>query len=595
MKDRTILVLFICIVVVGAFIGIQEYWRSQVQSKVYERLKLFEIDLNSLTSLQFVSGDITIDCDKENGVWLVGDRSHGMGRADVAIIYQLVTKLKSLGKGTTITAKELATRGLSASEYGLEPPSTEIVAIDNQGRHSWQIGRTTPLGNEVYVREAGKEDIYTVLSWLLSVIPSDPDQLRNRALFAGSPQTVKRLEIRGPGGFIRVVKEPSSEWRIQQPIIAQAEAPEVDAYIKKLYTLRIDDFIADNVSDLSIYGLQGETKQISMGLSDGSSSTLVLGDEIAGRPGYVYVRRADDTSVFAVQDDVMKLLDVNVNRFRNARILSIPKEDVTSVLVKRGDRQLVMGKQPSGNWKITKPVIWSANTAEISSLIDLWSHAVITEFDVSSTNTVPSEWTLEFASSSSGLTNRIDVLPAGNRRDGLFVRLNNEPSLFQINIPVVPDSIIDPLVYKDKHIWKLRKKDVNKLVLHKAGQPEQSVALSDDGVFVATQSSGNSKVDTTALEHTLDRLCDLSTSEYLTYNPRDLDIYGLSKPLVELYVGLADPNELGRVLLIGRESIDGFYSMIKGRDVVFYLDKATVESISSDLVIRPDTPRQVPE
>jgi hypothetical protein len=52
-------------------------------------------------------------------------------------------------------------------------------------------------------------------------------------------------------------------------------------------------------------------------------------------------------------------------------------------------------------------------------------------------------------------------------------------------------------------------------------------------------------------------------------------------------VGLSDTNELGRILLVGREAQDGFYSMVKGRDVIFYLDKETVDTLSADLVTLP--------
>ncbi len=594
MRDRSIPVLLLSILLVGAFIGIQEYWRHKTSQHEMEERRLFDLDLNSLTMIQFVAGESTLDCAKENGIWMVGDQKQGMGRADVAVVYRMIDELYRMGKGTTITAKELNVRGLNASEYGFDSPAVRIEAIDNQGRHSWLIGRSTPLGDEVYVKEAEQDDIYTVSSRLMSLIPSDPDQLRNRILFAGGSGAVKRLEIRGPGGFIRVTKEPSSQWHIQQPIVAQADSQEVDVYIEGLYMLRIDDFIADNVSDLSVYGLQNETRQISVGTSDGTSTTLVVGDEIPGRAGFVYARRADDTSVFAVEDDVLDMLGVSVNRFRNARVLAIAKDDVTGVSVKRGNEQLAAVESENGKWKLTNPVNWEANAGAVGSLVDLWTHAVITEFDVASNN-VPSEWILEFSDAGAGITNRIEVLPVGERKDGLFVRLNDQSTVYQINLPFVPDAIIDPLVYKDKRIWKLKRSDINKLSLQKAGEAAQVVELSNDGMFVATQANGNSRVDTPAVDQLINRLCAINTPEYIAYNPRNLDIYGLSEPAIELFVGLVDSNELGRVLLVGRESTDGYYSMVKGRDVVFYLDKATVESISSDLVVRPGVPDSMPE
>ena len=152
-----------------------------------------------------------------------------------------------------------------------------------------------------------------------------------------------------------------------------------------------------------------------------------------------------------------------------------------------------------------------------------------------------------------------------------------------------------PSRYKDRYVWSLDRSDVNKLILEKDSGVRQIVERDADGKFVALQASGNEQVDALAVERIVTLLCRLDTSEYIAYNPRSLDIYGLSDPAIELYIGLSDTNQLGRVLLIGRETSEGFYSMVKGRDVVFYLDRPTVEYLSADLVVRQDVSVQVAE
>ncbi len=595
MKDRSIRVLLISILVLGLFIVAQETWHAQNPKREMKRLMVFDLYPKTLTSLQFKGTNSVIDCVKENGLWMVGDSEDSMGRADIARVFELMVGLDSLGKGTTITARQLKLRGLDASAYGFDPPSMEIVAVDNRGRHVWEIGRTTPTGLEVYVRLVGSDEIYTIPRDVWDVIPSNPDDLRNRVLFPGEIAGVKRLEIRGStAGFVRVAKESSNDWRIQQPIEAQADPYEVAEYIGRLQKIRVEDFIAENVSDLSAYGLQNETRQISLGSSDGSSRTLIFGDSIPSRPGLIYARRADDTSVFALKEDVLQFFSLPANPFRDARVLTLAQDEITSVRIQHGDKQLALSSTPSGAWQVTSPAVWPANPKAVYSLVDLWNKAVITDYDVS-TNTVAPVWTLDFASGAAGKTNRIEVLPAGERKDGLLVRINDDPGIVQINLPLVPDSIIDPLAYKNREIWSLNRKDINKLILERTGSDRQVVECGADEPYVALESNGNAQVDTSAVDRMIKRLCNISTSEYIAYNPRNLDIYGLSNPSVELYVGLVDSNELGRVLLVGRESPEGYYSMVKGRDVVFYLDKATVDAISSDLVVKPDMAVQVPE
>ena len=587
MKGRSTLFLLIGILALGTFIWIQESWRARVPSKEYLRTKLFDLDAETLVSMQFKLTNTVIKCVKEGGVWVAGDPNEGMGRADVALILRMVAGLNAMGKGTTITAQQLDIRGLDAAEYGFDQPNIEITSVDNSGRRTWLVGRKAPLGGMVYVRESTSDDIYTVPDQLLSIIPTKPDQLRDLVLFSGEAIGVRRVEIRGQEGFIQLVKDSQSGWRIQQPLSALADPREVNAYIESLFSLRVEKFVADNVSDFSIYGLQGETRQIALEGADGTARMLVLGDEIPDREGDVYARRADDTSVFAIKADALDLLRVQVAHFRDVRVLPVALEEITSISVARGSEQLVLEVDPSKGWKISTPMIWAADPIAVTELAEIWEDAVIIQHDVA-TNNVAAEWVFEFASTESGETNRLEVLPTLGKKDGLLIRRNGELGLFQINLPLVPDSAIDPLVYKDKQIWKMDRNEIQKVSVVHSGQERQSIERGEAGGFSPAETNGNVRVDLISTGRILNQLELIETHEYITYNPRELEIYGLSDPALELHVGLAGTNELGRVLWVGRETPEGFYSMVKGRDVVFYLDSSTINILSDNLLFEPD-------
>jgi hypothetical protein len=586
MKGRSTLVLMGSIIALGLFIWIQESWRAGTQSKEARSVKLFDVDARTLSSLEFRLTNTVVLCEKESGLWMVGNPEQGKGRADLALVYGMVAELNKLEKETVITAKQLKMRGLEVSNYGFDPPPIEITAIDNQGRHTWSIGRLAPLGEMVYVMESGKDDVYTVSSQLLSWLPQSAAELRDRVLFPVDSGGVRRLEIRGSSGYVRLVKENANGWSIQQPIVAQADPQEVDLFIRSLYELRIDDFVADNVSDLSVYGLQGETRQISLGNSDGSARTLLLGDEIPDRTGYAYARMANDISVFAMPSKVLQMLEVPGNHFRDARVLSMAPEKVAEISIKRGEENLALAADSSGAWKITSPVAWDADREAVLNFIDLWEHAVVTEFSVASPSSGV-EWTITFSSADLGVTNRIEILEGGDRRDGLLIRRADDPTVVQINLPELPGSIINPLIYKDRHLWSLGKDDIVKLSIAKPSEPRQVIERGGDGMFAAAAINSHLQVNATAVDKTISQLADMQTPSYIAYNPRNLDVYGLAAPSLELYVGLSDTNELGRILLVGREAPEGFYSMVKGRDVIFYLDKETVDTLSADLVSPP--------
>jgi hypothetical protein len=571
------------IVLLGAFIWIQEAWRARQAVRVAREIRLFDLDAGTLEWIQFEVSNQVVRCVHENGVWMAGDGDGNRGVADVALIQHMISGLNSMGKGSTITQKHLDLRGFDETQYGFNPPMATISALDNNGESQWLVGRRTPLGGMVYAKKANEDDIYTLQDKLLAIIPPSHDILRDRVLFPGEAATLRRIEIRGSAGFVELVKEPSVGWKIQQPVSGQADPKEVDSFTEKLYLFRIEEFIADSVLDFSVYGLQGESRQISVVSGDGVSRMLVVGDDVPEKPGFVYARRADDTSVFTVSADILPLLNVPRDRFRKANVLTVPLETVSSVSVKKGNEQLDFAVDEEKQWEIQSPVSWDADARIVSDLIVFWSAALITEFDVE-TNTAPAEWIFEIGSAEAGVTNRIEVLPGQGRKDGLYIRMDDDPVLYQINIAMIPDVVIDPLKYKDRTVWKLEKDAVKKVSVVKNGQGPLVVERFSGQEFQPSGTNGTVKVNDVLFNQLLDQLEVIKASEYIAYNPAQLEPYGLADPSLELYVGLSNSNELGRVLLIGNETPDGYYSMVKGRDVIFYLEKEQVANLSADFL-----------
>ncbi|QBG46170.1 DUF4340 domain-containing protein [Verrucomicrobia bacterium S94] len=587
MKGRTTFVLLISIIVLGIIIWAQETWRAKTPYRELKQVRLFNLDAQTLQSIEFTVSNQTVRCVRENGIWLAGEKDGSMGAADEALIHRMIAGLNSFGKGTTITEKQLSIRGLDPAEYGFDAPTAVITSVDHQGGHSWLVGKKSALGGMVYVKSSADENIYTIPDKLLLVIPKSPDTLRDRVLFPGDAAAVRRVEMRGSNGFVQLVKDPKEGWRVQQAVNAPADPKEVGLFINKIYSFRIEQFIQDNVSDFSVYGLQGDTQQISVIQADGASRLLVLGIDNPDKPGYIYARRADDTSVFTVSAELRDLSNVPAEQFRDAGVLSVPPNSISSISITHGEDQLKMEYDGSRDWNITSPVVWKAEPKPISDFVTLWVNAVIHEFEVEAVVGAP-DWIVEFGSIESGFTNRLEIFSTKNSREGLLVRIDGEPDLYRINLQKVPDTVIDPLIYKDRNVWKLDADQISRLSLQTESGSRQTIERVEDDRFIPVETNGNVRVNEEGVARLLRGLRQVNTSGYITYNPRDLDIYGLENPVAELHIGLSGTNQLGRVLLVGRETPEGYYSMVKGRDVVFFLDKPSIEILTSDLLIETE-------
>ncbi len=586
-KGRSTLILLAGTLILGTYIVIQDTWRRKVPSKEYRRIQLFDLNAETLESIRFEYTNLVVNCVKENGIWMTGGSERGLGRADVALVHQMIGGLNSIGKGTTITAEHLKMRGIDAEEYGLADSALRISAVDNKGQHTWLIGRKAPLGEMLYAKQGDNSDIYTIPARLLEVVPTESDGLRDRTLFSRNTAGVRRIELRGSGGFMQILKDPKAGWQIQQPLVASTDSQAVEGLLDKMYRLRIEEFIAENVSDFAVYGLQGGAGQMALGGADGSSRLLMVGDDIVDQPGKIYARRADDTSVFTMKAEVRDLLNIKLDELRDVRMLPFPVKDVSYLSVARGSEQIELTRDASGQWMIITPVSWKADARAVGKVLKFWDAAVITEFDKTNA-TLAVEWTLLFGSEALGETNRIDILPTLGKKDGLLMRRNGETTVCQINLPLIPDSILDRLEYKNRTLWTLQKKEIQKISVEKGEQPRQVVERRPDGSFAPAETQAIAQVDPAILGALLDELVEISTSSYVADNPRDLAIYGLAEPTIRLQIGLTGTNQLGRVLLIGQEAVEGFYAMVKGRDVVFILSKSFVEILSFDLIVEPD-------
>jgi hypothetical protein len=584
MKGRSTLVLLASIFVLGAFIAIQETWRAKVPSREYRRVKLFDLDITTLDSIEFEYTNQVVECVKDNGIWTTGNSETGFGHADVALIHHLVAGLNTLGKGTTITQEHLEMRGLDEAEYGLNPPALRITAKDNHGDHSWLVGRTNPLGDMLYVKERDHDDIFTISASLLEIAPLKAGQLRDRVLFPVDIPGIRQLEVRGLGGFVQLLKDSKNGWQLQQPISAPANFTEVSAYLERLHGLRIEEFVADNVSDFSVYGLQGETQQISLGGVDDISRMLVLGDEIPDRPGLVYARRADDTSVFALNKEVLDMLSLDPADFRDRSVLPLAVKEISSISISHGSESLELFSDDAGQWVVRKPVSWAADLHAVMTMLQMWDHAVVVEFDDSGSDEEV-EWTFEFGSAGLGQTNVIHVLPRDGRLDGIRIKRGENNALCQLNLQLIPDELGNPLSYKDRLVWNLDVDEIQKVSMIREDAAGLAIERLEDGSFAPFGTNANLVVDASALERVLDKLIQVTATSYVTYNPRDLTSYGLDVPVLSLHVGLSGTNQLGRVLLIGEETDGGHYAMVQGRDVIFLLDKSVVEDLSSNLFI----------
>lgn len=587
MKGRTTLILLACVVFLGLFIWGQEFYRVRVTREYIEEILFFNIDAEDLKALRFEYSNTVVQCRNENDEWTVVGETEG--RADIGRVNWLVSSLNSIGKGTRITKDELAENGLDESEYGFDQPAARIIAVDNSGRREWVVGNKHPLADMAYAKRADEDDIYTIPSNLMDILPKDAATLRNRILFSGEISGVRRVELRGDGGLMQLSLDPDTGWRIQQPISAHADQVTMAALLDNLFQLRVEKFLADDVSDFSVYGLQSDARHVSLGMADGTARTIILGDEVAEDPGFIYARRADESSVYGLNKDVLDVLTFERDDFRDRRVVPMNMEDVSLVSIARGaDTPLEMVRGEENEWQVSSPVRWKVCPVKIDRLLKSWNSAFIMDFEAQMSGdeepaTMPAPlWTLSFGDATQ--TNTIYVLPESDPGGALRIRRNQVADSYLINFRAIPPTLADPLHYKDPVVLDIDASAIQRISLD-TEQGSELIERDSQGIFNAAATNVDVRVDRQHVERMTGLLGALTAEKYVTYNQGDLGEYGLDTPAAVLHVGLAGSDQIGYVLLFGREADEGGrYAMVKGRDVIFVLNAEDASLLTGALV-----------
>ena len=611
MRIKTTLLLLVAVLLAGGALWYLEGRKEWDELRRREAARMLRVHPERVQRVVFDTGDRLIDCRIVDGIWRV---IHPVdARADAGEMDRILTALSRVEKSEVISPRDRRELGLSLQDFGLERPRARIEWEDDLGRRALLIGRNAPVGEMVYVMKEGAEDIFSVSSRLLTIMPESALALRDRILFHGDPRRAYRLEIRRAGGFLQVVKSEDGTWRLQQPIAARADRGAVRQLIDRIFEWRIEDFVADAISDATVYGLDDAATQVTV-YTEGKESgqTVLLGSARDQQNGFVYARRRDGQSVFSVPGHTLDEARVRPNDLRDRALLTMKPQDVGSIEIQRGEHALRLSRDTNAQWKIRRPKQWNADAARVHALLDAWTGARIAVFvEETGTNLAA----LGFTEDSFQITFRLPSPRAVGPEDGeptaesvtvwvsdapvtegqLLVKKMNESFLYEIPATVQDVTTWNPLYYRHREVIRLDEAAVRRVRQTRDGI-EQVVARDSAGAFVPAPGM-DGVIDDTVLSKVLSILTALQVDEYLVDDPADWAPYGLDEPRVVWSLDLTGEAGIRRVLMLGNMRADGrVHGRTRGQDVVFLLDQEDSAQLMRDLFEAQETPvMSIPE
>jgi hypothetical protein len=246
--------------------------------------------------------------------------------------------------------------------YGLQTPQLEIVL----GRGTnlvqrVQFGRSPPNDTtNVYARRLSQTNVVLVSVALLQVLNTPAPEFRDRRLLAFDPETISLIEVRSEDPFT-IRRQTNGTWLAGENIVADGFF--MWDWLRRLSRLQVTDFVKDVVTDFSSYGLAPARRQYvfkttmtnATGLTNMLVAELHLGTNTPGTntlDNRVYVRRADEDSVYAVRYLDCYRMPAAPWQLHDCRVWNFTTNQVSRITLRQNGRTREVVRTGDAEWTL---------------------------------------------------------------------------------------------------------------------------------------------------------------------------------------------------------------------------------------------------
>ena len=223
--------------------------------------------------------------------------------------------------------------------FGLQNPAVTVVVTtkDHRVLPAIMVGKDTPVGNSSYLKTAGRPGILLVANSFPSQVEKSVDDLRPRTLIGFKPDEIHTVILDSSNGTTLQLNKKSDQWSISKPRAYAADANAVQQLLDTVSNARISNFVEDNPSDLSKYGLASPSfKLVIYGGKSNSEESLLFGfKQPQPDKGGLYARRGEGNSqpVITVDSYVLTGINKSFDDLRDKTVLGLDRTNVDHLII----------------------------------------------------------------------------------------------------------------------------------------------------------------------------------------------------------------------------------------------------------------------
>jgi len=434
------------------------------------------------------------------------------------------------------------------------------------------VGARNPTGSFVYARKENTPAVFLASMTLFSSLDKAVHDLRLRKVLEFEKEDITHITL-WCGGETIVCTRSLNEWRLQKPIQARADGDEIDTMVRKLREAEVKTFVAEEIDDPALYGLDRPRIRVDLfaGTTEASRS-LIIGKR---KNGTFYARDASRNPVFTVDSSLVSELEKDLFDVRDKSILAVKPYKVREFRLQTANLDLRCRKDTTGAWHILEPIHARADESPINDV--LWDlEGLKAEEFVSDAPRDLSPYDLDEPRARIALGIEADstarILSVGKKSgQWVYVKNSEAPSVYLTDSGFLEKIEKDVSAFRDKKILDFNTYQVQEIEIVHGDETSLWVKDSKEN----WKGPGGRSVEKSDVTGLLNELQSLEAEAFVDDDPSDLSQYGLTDPRYS--VTLRFNGKPTRVLLVGDDGESGSVFVQNG-------DTTSVYGTKSDFV-----------
>ena len=373
-------------------------------------------------------------------------------------------------------------------------------------------------------------------------------------------------------------KSDDGKWQLTAPKPQRADQDTAKSLISSLSTLNADKVVEDKSSDLSAYGLNAPTLNVTVLKKDGKTADFLVGDDTPTGGG-AYAKLAGDPHVYTIASYVKTSIDKTPNDLRDKRLLTFDQDKLTRVDLQPAKGEAIeFGKNNQNDWQILKPKPMRADGSQVEELIrklkDAKMDATISDEDARKAATGFASGTRVAVASvaDSGGTQQMEVRVEGkDTSKTYYAKSSAVDGIYKVtsDLGTGLDKKIDD--FRNKKLFDFGFTDPNKIEIGKT-------------TFEKTGDkwmSGSKQMDAPSVQSVVDKLRDLSSTKFLET--------GSGTPVLDITVSSNGGKRVEKVSITKQG--DAYFAKRENESSIYQLDSKAVEDLQKAVTdVKPFQP-----